>query len=108
MQLGRRVFPLIAAFLATSAYAEEKGNIDGVIVTKSKDRKAEAGVLGDKPVLDTPFSMTVVDAEDLRKRGAKSVRQIFINDPSFYTPASSNTPRGPSARRSPSSRRSRA
>ncbi|MDZ7925403.1 MAG: TonB-dependent siderophore receptor [Marinagarivorans sp.] len=51
----------------------------------------DAGALGDKRVIDTPFSITVVDSAELAKRGAKSVRQIFINDASFYTPASSNT-----------------
>lgn len=54
-------------------------------------KENDTGALGNKTVLDTPFSITVVDAADMAKRGAKSVRQIFINDPAFYTPASSNT-----------------
>jgi iron complex outermembrane receptor protein len=91
MRSGLRVFPFIAAFLATGAHAQEKPNLDGVVVTGPRDKKAEVGILGDKAIIDTPFSMTVVDAEDIQKRGAKSVRQIFINDPSIYTPASSNT-----------------
>jgi iron complex outermembrane receptor protein len=91
MRSGLRVFQFIAAFLATGAHAQEKPNLDGVVVTGPRDKKAEVGILGDKAIIDTPFSMTVVDAEDIQKRGAKSVRQIFINDPSIYTPASSNT-----------------
>jgi iron complex outermembrane receptor protein len=91
VNLGRRLIPLVALLCATAAQAEDRRDLEGVVVTGPRDRKAETGVLGDKAIIDTPFSVTVVDAEDIQKRGAKSVRQIFINDPSFYTPASSNT-----------------
>ena len=44
------------------------------------------GALGNKAVLDTPFSVTVVDSNHIIERGAKSIGQIFFNDPSVYTP----------------------
>lgn len=51
-------------------------------------RKSAITVLGNQSVLDTPFSVTVVNHEDIEKRGAKSVGQIFANDASVYSPAS--------------------
>jgi iron complex outermembrane receptor protein len=65
--------------------------VENVLVEGKRIGNHENGALGNKAIIDTPFSITLVDAEDMAKRGAKSVRQIFINDPSFYTPASSNT-----------------
>ncbi|GLS16236.1 TonB-dependent siderophore receptor [Hydrogenophaga electricum] len=50
-----------------------------------------AGALGSKSVLDTPFSLTVVDSESITERGARSIGQIFVNDPSVYTPTSAAT-----------------
>lgn len=50
-----------------------------------------AGALGSKSVLETPFSMTVVDSEDIVERGAKSISQIFANDASVYTSTASST-----------------
>jgi iron complex outermembrane recepter protein len=55
----------------------------------SKD--ATTGALGHRSVLDTPFSLTVVDSEEITERGAKSIGQIFVNDASVYTPTSSST-----------------
>ncbi|OTG86403.1 TonB-dependent siderophore receptor [Acinetobacter sp. ANC 4558] len=49
-------------------------------------KKVESGVLGTKTILDTPFSITVIDKNDIDKRGAKSMSQIFSNDASFYSP----------------------
>lgn len=54
-------------------------------------QRSSVGALGSKAVLDTPFSVTVVGNEDMVHRGAKSVGQIFVNDPSVYTPTSSST-----------------
>ena len=50
-----------------------------------------SGALGNKAVLDTPFSVTVIDSNDIVERGAKSVGQIFFNDPSVYTPTNSSS-----------------
>lgn len=49
------------------------------------------GALGNKSVLDTPFSMTVVDSADIVERGAKSIGQIFMNDASVYAPTPSSS-----------------
>ncbi|CAM4368946.1 hypothetical protein F901_00327 [Acinetobacter dispersus] len=54
-------------------------------------KQVESGALGSRSVLDTPFSMAVVESEDIRKRGAKSIAQIFVNDASVYSPTSSMT-----------------
>jgi iron complex outermembrane receptor protein len=48
-------------------------------------KQTESGALGTKSILDTPFSITVVDSDDVFKRGAKTVGQIFINDPAVYS-----------------------
>jgi len=50
-----------------------------------------AGALGSRSVLDTPFSMTVVGSAEIAERGARSIGQIFANDPAVYTPTSSLT-----------------
>lgn len=92
MKSSLGILPLVVAFISSNAYAEDNSpNLEGVVVTADSNDKAETGALGNRAVIDTPYSLTVVDAKDLEKRGAKSVRQIFINDPSFYTPTSSNT-----------------
>ena len=54
-------------------------------------KDAAAGALGDKSVLDTPFSITVVDSQEMAERGAKSIGQIFVNDAAVYTSTASST-----------------
>ena len=54
-------------------------------------KDATTGALGHKSLLDTPFSVTVVDSQEITERGAKSIGQIFVNDASVYTPTSSFT-----------------
>jgi len=54
-------------------------------------RSSSAGALGNKAILDTPFSLTVVDEQEIIERGARSIGQIFANDASVYTPTSSFT-----------------
>lgn len=54
-------------------------------------RRSDSGALGNKAVLDTPFSITVVGSEEIVQRGAKSIGQIFFNDPSVYTPTTSSS-----------------
>jgi iron complex outermembrane recepter protein len=56
---------------------------------KHLDKAASTGALGNKNVLDTPFSITVIDSQEIVARGAKSIGQIFVNDPSVYTPTNS-------------------
>lgn len=52
---------------------------------------ASAGALGTKRLLDTPFSVTVVELEDIEKRGATTLGDVFINDPSVYAAEPSAT-----------------
>jgi len=52
-------------------------------------KQTASGALGTKTVLDTPFSVTVVGSNEITERAAKSVGQIFFNDPSIYTPTPS-------------------
>ncbi|KRA43070.1 hypothetical protein ASD72_12375 [Pseudoxanthomonas sp. Root630] len=52
---------------------------------------ARSGALGTKRLLDTPFSVTVVEQEDIEKRGATTLGQVFINDPSVYAAEPSAT-----------------
>lgn len=54
-------------------------------------KETTAGALGAKTVLDTPFSITVVDSQEIAERGAKSIGQIFANDASVYTSTASST-----------------
>lgn len=48
-------------------------------------KPTQTGALGNKSILDTPFSITVVDSEDIKKRGADTLGQVFINDPAVYS-----------------------
>lgn len=108
----------LGSMLTTGAYAQEAGvkEVEEVKVTqKSSDenvkklktvrvtadeessssqlgylkKENETGALGNKTVLDTPFSITVVDSEEIISRGAKSLGQIFANDASVYAPTPS-------------------
>lgn len=74
------------ALPAITVHATPQGSPLGYL-----ERTEAVGALGNKPILDTPFSISVVDSEDITARGAKSIGQIFFNDPAVYTPASSST-----------------
>ena len=52
---------------------------------------SESGALGSRSVLDTPFSVTVVNSEDIVERGARSISQIFGNDAAVSSGTSSYT-----------------
>ncbi|MEB3791635.1 TonB-dependent receptor [Acinetobacter sp. IK40] len=68
-----------------------------VIKVKAESHNVElkkqigSGALGSRSILNTPFSMAVVESEDILKRGAKSIAQIFANDASVYSTTSSST-----------------
>lgn len=92
----------LMALLATPALAdnaadaETAAEVQTVVVTGKKVEKglneeASNGALGDKKLLDTPFSVTVIDAEDISKRQANSVAQLFVNDPSVSSSSPSAT-----------------
>ncbi|MFT3956125.1 MAG: TonB-dependent siderophore receptor [Piscinibacter sp.] len=70
--------------IKTTAKAIAPGSALGHLGTQQA-----SGALGSKAVLDTPFSVTVVDSQDMLERGAKSIGQIFFRDPSVYTPSPS-------------------
>lgn len=55
------------------------------------NQEANSGALGSKLILDTPFSITVIGADELEKRQVNSVAQMFINDPSISSATPSAT-----------------
>ena len=76
--------------------APEVKRMDTVIVTGvheglGLEDSASSGALGQRKVLDTPFSVTVIGNEDILRRQATSVAQIFINDPSVSSSSTSGT-----------------
>lgn len=52
-------------------------------------QNSSTGALGDKKLLDTPFSVATVSSEDMTERGAKSIGQIFARDAAVTTPTNS-------------------
>ncbi len=92
----------LMALLATPVLADEApdataaSEIQTVVVTGKKVEKGQNettanSALGEKSLLDTPFSVTVIDEADLSKRQAASVAQIFVNDPSVFSSSPSGT-----------------
>jgi iron complex outermembrane recepter protein len=100
----------LGSILATGAYAQEAAvtpknsdenvkKLKTVVVTADTEspssqleylnKENDSGALGNKTVLDTPFSITVVDSDEIIERGAKSLGQIFVNDASIYAPTPS-------------------
>lgn len=67
---------------------------DDIVVIGTQERLKQpvsGGALGEKRLLDTPFTMSVVDKDDIAKRQATSIGQIFINDPGVFSYASPGT-----------------
>ena len=104
--MQRRISPLIVVStlvalvpaLPASAMAAEiegdAGNSDSstIVVTGTlMQGESSSGALGSKAVIDTPYSVTVIDAEDIAKRQATTIGQIFINDPSVSSFATAGT-----------------
>lgn len=65
--------------------------VEGARIRTSLEETADNGALGSKKLLDTPFSITVVDANELTRRQVNSVAQIFANDPSIFSASPSGT-----------------
>ena len=65
--------------------------VTGVAENDSLKREAGSGALGSKKLIDTPFSITVVDAEEISRRQATTMAQIFIDDPSVFSYATAGT-----------------
>lgn len=57
--------------------------VHGTRIGTSLETTATNGALGDKKLLDTPYAVTVVDADEISRRQVNSVAQLFINDPSI-------------------------
>ncbi len=87
---------------STVAWAEEvaaddaPNTVSGVVITAratdgSQRSVADNGALGARSLLDTPYSVTVVTADDIEKRQATSIGQVFINDPAVFSSAPSAT-----------------
>ena len=93
----------MALAISTGAAAQDSDSagpeikrMDTVVVTGTRDglgldESASGGALGNRQVLDTPFSVTVIDSDDISRRQAYSVAQIFINDPSVSSSSTSGT-----------------
>ncbi len=76
--------------------AEAKPAKADIIVTglreeEGQNQSSSSGALGSKSLLDTPYSVTVVDAEDISKRQATTIAQVFVNDPSVFSFATAGT-----------------
>ncbi|WP_312165016.1 TonB-dependent siderophore receptor [Phenylobacterium sp.] len=84
-----------AALAEEAAKAEAPNTVAGVVVTGSTEstqlQVVESGALGAKSLLDTPYSITVITADDIEKRQATSIGQVFINDPAVYSSAPAAT-----------------
>ncbi|AOF95958.1 tonB-dependent Receptor Plug domain protein [Sphingobium sp. RAC03] len=88
------------AVFATQAHAAEDAARpdanEAIIVTglkpdEGQNRVSQGGALGAKALLDTPYSVTVIDADDIARRQANSIGQIFANDPSVFSSAPSGS-----------------
>lgn len=51
--------------------------------------KATLGILGNKTILDTPYSVSVKTAEEIENRQVNSLGKIFVGDPSIVTQVNS-------------------
>jgi hypothetical protein len=92
----------LTVFVSATAWANEapdaaaESEVEIVVVTgkkvdKGQNETTSNGALGEKVLLDTPFSVTVVDEADISKRQAASVAQIFVNDPSVFSSSPAGT-----------------
>lgn len=95
-------FAAIALSLAGPAYADDTSEaadngersdivVNGQRAGDGQDQTVGNGALGAKKLLDTPYSITVVDEEEISKRQATTIGQIFINDPSVFSFATAGT-----------------
>lgn len=97
MNWTRRSLPVcvsLTMFVSVPGNAED--GVDTVVVTGTRigtslETVASEGALGSKRLLDTPFSLTVVDADEITRRQVNSVAQLFINDPSILSASPSAT-----------------
>lgn len=80
--LAAALLPLLAqAQPATPDRSDDATDLDAIRVTAERDRSS-AGALGERAIVDTPFSITRVDSAQLQDRQVNSLAQAFIADPS--------------------------
>lgn len=81
------------AIAAESAETNPRDDIivTGLAIDDGLNQTRGGGALGGKKLLDTPFSVTVVDSEDIAKRQATTIAQIFVNDPSVFSFSTAGT-----------------
>jgi iron complex outermembrane receptor protein len=75
--------------LACTAHAQSRSatELDAVKVTAERTH-TDTGALGDRPVRDTPFAISVIGREDIEKRQVVSLGEAFLTDPSVVTQVS--------------------
>lgn len=85
-------FAAPALALAQESQTDQLGE---VVVTGARNlglnAPTDSGVLGDKPILDTPFSVTVIGAEEIAQRQPASMAQLFVKDPAVFSFATAGT-----------------
>lgn len=88
----------LCLFVGAPAYAADEQDqkaVSELVVTGDKpvglEAPADAGALGDKSILDTPFSVTVISAAEIAERQPASMAQLFIKDPAIFSFATAGT-----------------
>jgi iron complex outermembrane receptor protein len=87
----------ISAYAAESTASAEEAAPDAkqtILVNGQREDEGQIrvtgnGAMGSKTLLDTPYSITLVDQEDITRRQVTSIGQVFQNDPSVYSSAPS-------------------
>ncbi len=88
---AQEVDPAPAASASAAATELDAVQVKGERLGLNLNLDASSGALGTKRLLDTPFSVTVVELDDIEKRGATTLGQIFVNDPSVFAAEPSAT-----------------
>jgi iron complex outermembrane receptor protein len=95
MKTGISVLALATALMgyAAPAWAQIAADSSEVVITGrgGLTTVAEGGALGDRSILNTPFSVTVVEADDIALRQPLTLGQVFVNDPGVFSFASAGT-----------------
>ena len=72
------------AAASSPQHATQLGEIKvtGKTTSPYRTTRSDTGALGDRPLLDTPYSVSVVDAALIRNQQAIDINEAFRNDPS--------------------------
>ncbi len=92
--LGALTAPVSAQQEQAAEQVAQRVTADDIVVIGTLERLKQpvsSGALGEKSILDTPYSITVVDKDEIARRQATSIGQVFINDPGVFSYASSGT-----------------